>query len=850
MSQYTLRRFDRTIYKAKSASDSSRIPAPSARVDFYLQGATVSSAATIGTSGNTTVSVYDSGQIAINDVLQVGVAGALVTVTAAPTSTSVTVSNSSGVSVSAPIGVRLILTSRRPTVYSDPFGTVAVPDKSFVFADVDGHATAYVEERLFDYVIGAPATLDTTSTATLDASQSTLSWTHQINESNTITIVSIAWQDSAGTEHVNSVTIGGVAMSPLASTAWEDVFYLQNAPVGSKTVLVTWSGAGAKGAAAAAISIKGSRPDSPLGASATASGTSTTASAAVTTTQSGASLVLSSVGVSPGTSTVSLTPTSPLQQKWNLSGGHGSAADLTQGGGATRTGSGGSVTTAWTLGSSKPWGIVVLEVPATVEVSTLEVDASGGAVPSPGWVDVRNFATIQAALDSLPTTGGAVYIPPGTYNASSLPAFNGIQISKSGTRLMGAGVGLTFLQLQSGGSVTQNTHAIDISTSEVTVEDLTVSGLATAGAGCGVRCYNANSDITNLVLSRLKVANTSSWGISITAASGKATDTHWIVDCVIYGAASGGSLLFGAAGASCNALTCRGTTLNGPGFGTYGPDSLSSGAVHLENALSAIFESCVIETPDGSTAISQNGGGNNCLRDCYFEFDTPGAGDKKLWAITTAGFASDLVVDNLHGRRHCVDCGPRLLQTGATSSQALGFQFSNIYFISLGNQASYTDDIVLGNSKDDLILQNAVISMSVRTASLGLAPLMNNTSTWAARRSRVGAGGAEVNLGGQTTSVATTTLVAADSYLSGLYLVSVYTVLMQSGSATSVTSTIGWTDDQGTARSWQLVQSLGSMPWASGSVVVRQAPNTALTYAATLGGGAATFGLFIRVEEL
>ncbi len=72
MPQSTLRHFELTILKPKSPADPSRVPAESARVDFYRQGATVVAQATVGPSGTTQVSVYDAGKIQAGDLVQGG----------------------------------------------------------------------------------------------------------------------------------------------------------------------------------------------------------------------------------------------------------------------------------------------------------------------------------------------------------------------------------------------------------------------------------------------------------------------------------------------------------------------------------------------------------------------------------------------------------------------------------------------------------------------------------------------------------------------------------------------------------------------------------------------------------
>jgi hypothetical protein len=422
VSRFTLRRFDQMIYRAKSASDPSRVPAPYAPIEFYYQGATVSASATIGTSGTTTLSVYDPGRLRANDVVQVGVGGQTVTVSASPTATGVTVSNTTGAAITVQAGVRLILLSRRPTVFSDPFGAAPVAGTSSILADEDGRARAYIAERLFDMVVGSSVTLGAQSTATLDASQSSLSWTHQVGAVDELIVLAIAWQETMGEEQIQSVTIGGAAMTRLAASAWQEVWYRQGATVGSQTIQVSWAridsgtpGTGAKGAVAGVISFKGGRAYAPLGEVVTASGTSNSASVSLPNAHR-SSFVLSSAAVSPGGSTTSLTPTSPLTQRWNLSGGHAAAVNLVQGAGATMPVTIGTPTTSWALGASKPWGAIALEVVATADTTTLVIDELGGVLTGEDIVNAASYPTLQDAIDDCPS-GGRVYAPAGTYQA-------------------------------------------------------------------------------------------------------------------------------------------------------------------------------------------------------------------------------------------------------------------------------------------------------------------------------------------------------------------------------------------------------------------------------------------------
>src|SRR3990172_10193698 len=71
MPQLEIRKFSTTIYKDKSANDAAQIPAGSATIAVYKQGASVSATATV-LATDTTVSVRNIGRLVAADNLQLG----------------------------------------------------------------------------------------------------------------------------------------------------------------------------------------------------------------------------------------------------------------------------------------------------------------------------------------------------------------------------------------------------------------------------------------------------------------------------------------------------------------------------------------------------------------------------------------------------------------------------------------------------------------------------------------------------------------------------------------------------------------------------------------------------------
>ncbi len=132
--------------------------------------------------------------------------GALLLVESVPCPTAVVLSSPSSDAVTIPAATRLLIVSDRPTVFVDPFGTTPCATGSHVVADADGRASAYIAERLFDYVVTEePPQVVTTSTATLTGNASSLNWSHEIDTENALSIVAIAWQSALGENSIESV---------------------------------------------------------------------------------------------------------------------------------------------------------------------------------------------------------------------------------------------------------------------------------------------------------------------------------------------------------------------------------------------------------------------------------------------------------------------------------------------------------------------------------------------------------------------------------------------------------------------------------------------------------------------
>jgi len=517
-----LRRFEVTLYRNRSPSDDAQVPIPFGRVDFYAQGATVSSVAvTIASGASGDVDVYDTGQLAANSAVQAGLGGPTLIATVVLSPTRVTLRNDSGSSVAVSQGMRLVLTSNRPIVYGDPFGSVALG--SSATADAAGRVTAYLAERRFDFVSrDHPAALDAASSATL-SNGDTLSWTHTASGIERCVLVGVSWSGSLGSETLDSATYGGQEMQLVASAPFTALFRLLNPPAGPQTITVRFGPAGAfVYAVGGAISATAVHQGTPLGSVAVAQGTSTAPSVSVAATNANG-IVVDTLGVgdlpSPVTATVG---PSPQVQRWNDANSAGPF--FTRGAGSTKPGTGAAVTMSWTLAQSKSWGTIAVELKP---VGRLNIDAEGSFFgKSPFGVNALDYRTIQDAVNDLPAGGGVVFIPEGTYTPSTKPSFTPtlrLPFDKS-VHLLGAGPDRTFIQVPPPFSASLD--MIHMEGDHQTVEGMTLVGRGIPGTGRGIVIWRAGNAtlpdgaLANFVIYRTAVRDcrirlTPSWGIRV-----------------------------------------------------------------------------------------------------------------------------------------------------------------------------------------------------------------------------------------------------------------------------------------------------------------------------------------------
>lgn len=159
-----LRKWSTTVYKSKSGTDTTQIPAVGAAITVYRRGATVSTGPVVidGDGGEAEVFVYDIGAMVVGQQVTVGTSNKAMYVTIINSATSVTLSNLNVLAITVTAGDRLVIRALTDDgdflgmkLYQDVTGTTVwnrgVP--GFVISNTNGFVEFYTTERFFDYIV-------------------------------------------------------------------------------------------------------------------------------------------------------------------------------------------------------------------------------------------------------------------------------------------------------------------------------------------------------------------------------------------------------------------------------------------------------------------------------------------------------------------------------------------------------------------------------------------------------------------------------------------------------------------------------------------------------------------------
>ena len=144
---------------------------------------------------------------------------------------------------------------------------------------------------------------------------------------------------------------------------------------------------------------------------------------------------------------------------------------------------------------------------------------------APEWVNARDFASIQAAVDSLGTNGGVVYIPRGTYNSGTVPSFGPATLllpeQVNPVHLVGDGPYLTILE----GSSNSN-DLLRIRADGTTIRGIALKGTNVSGTGRGIVIGRqaVGGGLAAPSIIDCRVLNTPSWGLYVMGTDDLAND--------------------------------------------------------------------------------------------------------------------------------------------------------------------------------------------------------------------------------------------------------------------------------------------------------------------------------------
>jgi hypothetical protein len=148
-----LRKYNQTFYKDKTVSDAAQIPAATASVKVYKQGATVASGTSVTTAGGgVAVSVRSVGHLVLSDTVQLGTdVTKQMIVEEITNDTAIKLRSTTGSSITVADGDRLVIYSSLPTLYSESTGRSSTANPATT--DATGYVGFYTPETRFDVIV-------------------------------------------------------------------------------------------------------------------------------------------------------------------------------------------------------------------------------------------------------------------------------------------------------------------------------------------------------------------------------------------------------------------------------------------------------------------------------------------------------------------------------------------------------------------------------------------------------------------------------------------------------------------------------------------------------------------------
>ncbi|MFN0074268.1 MAG: glycosyl hydrolase family 28-related protein [Chloroflexota bacterium] len=157
-----------------------------------------------------------------------------------------------------------------------------------------------------------------------------------------------------------------------------------------------------------------------------------------------------------------------------------------------------AVRRAWAGRPGRGLGLGLAVLALMVSVGLLRLDAAGHAQAQSGIViSAADFVSIQAAIDSLASSGGAVYVPAGTHQVTAK-----VRVYSNVT-VFGAGMDQTIIRFAPGIQVDHlmSNSSLSAGNTNIVIRDLTLAGNGETRSGCcfGLRLVNVrNSYVINV----------------------------------------------------------------------------------------------------------------------------------------------------------------------------------------------------------------------------------------------------------------------------------------------------------------------------------------------------------------
>jgi hypothetical protein len=354
-------------------------------------------------------------------------------------------------------------------------------------------------------------------------------------------------------------------------------------------------------------------------------------------------------------------------------------------------------------------GLVEFYTPETM--FDIVVDGTVYANNISGWirgggsyVNASDYATIQAAVDALPTgLRGTVFLPAGTY-----PITSTIHTNASNTHFLGER-GFTTITCSN-----PSINMLDIKHFACSVENIQFTGPNSAGSGIGINCYAASASMSNIRIEGCSIDSTASWNFSASADTNFAVYFLTIDNCNFLNAKSGGSCRIGdvAKGGSVTSTWFSRCHFHGPGSqSTFGTTPLQVGSVHFYGATGCTFHRCYWEQFESSACLSFDGQCNVITVDSSTFEMTVSLGDNGHYMIQNGGILSNLSVLNCFiSRIGTATYGIKFFRNEVNhfirGSAFSNNQFYTSYIAGTPTAPPEGPDISLANSTDELLLNH------------------------------------------------------------------------------------------------------------------------------------------------